>query len=60
MVAGIYRGMRPGGPNRLAARALPALPGHLYRRAAAPAGQDAVLILAHLSHGVGQPKASTD
>src|SRR4029079_18608680 len=41
-------------------RGLPAVLCHLDRRAAAPPGKDAILVLAHRGPCVRQPKASSD
>src|SRR5215831_20886149 len=43
-----------------AQRVSPAFFGHLDRRAPAPSGQDAVLVLAHRRHCVSQPDSSAD
>jgi hypothetical protein len=42
------------------AAGLPAVLCHLDRRAAATAGKDTILVLAHRGHCVRQPKASSD
>src|ERR1700742_2115504 len=41
-------------------RALPAVLVDLDRTATAPAGEDAILVMAHARHGVGQPQSGAD
>lgn len=61
MATSICRITRQTGEQAARGRAgSPAARFHLDRRATAPSGEDAVLVLAHLRHGVGKPKAGGD